>query len=458
MKRFPKLVLGVVFFSLGGLLFGITSLQFSPIILKEVDLRDVLIAILALFVCLFIGIYWTFERRNQQLSEILDVIDALSQSQYYRRYYGQRYSSMDELGGKVNRLAEKLESKTAHIKWNERQLQTLLDHLMIGVVLLDHTGNIRWANQQALRFLDVANVNDHPYSEIFSSSALRQMLEQVYTHPRALREEITFYYPKQQLLDVNAIPLLNESLQLEQVMLLLYDITEIKRLNKVRSEFVANASHELKTPVTAIQGFAETLLEEGLDNSELTKQFVEIIYKESTRLNRLVQDILQLSKIEQKALPTTEEWIILRDLVDEQVHILAQKLNEKQIDVTIEGEIAPLLCDPIKLSQIILNILVNAVNYTDVHGMIRVFLSEEEQSISISIQDSGIGISESDLDRIFERFYRVDKARSRNTGGTGLGLSIVKNLVDSLYGKITVSSQLGSGSTFTVNLPVKREQ
>ena len=239
------------------------------------------------------------------------------------------------------------------------------------------------------------------------------------------------------------------------LIVLLYDISEIRRLEKVRTDFVANASHELRTPVTALKGFAETLLDGAMEDPVILKQFLEIILAESTRLNLLVNDILELSKLEQRQVPLALQQVNISEAVLATFQLVDQKVKEKNMTLElVEKDFVTLHTDPNRLKQILANLINNAVVYTQAGGHITVTVEKTADQVHLHVADNGIGIPEADLGRVFERFYRVDKARSRNSGGTGLGLSIVKYLVENMNGTVTVASKQGNGTTFTVTLPI----
>jgi len=247
-------------------------------------------------------------------------------------------------------------------------------------------------------------------------------------------------------------------------------VTAIRRLERMRSEFVANVSHELKTPIAAVKGFAETLLGGAGGDPETQRAFLKIIHDESDRLNRLVNDILELSKIESRRAPLLFSPVELGPFIGKTVELLAKEAERKNIRIETEvGDELYVEADEDRLRQIVVNVLSNAINYTPEGGRVRIQvepvasgdgqIAEEDDydAIRIRISDNGIGIPKKDLPRIFERFYRVDKARSRSSGGTGLGLSIVKHLVELHRGSIAVESTVGVGTTFTIELPVLQE-
>lgn len=459
MRLIPRRIIAVATAVVVGLMMAIIFLQFVPVTIEEISLRELLIILLTILMVVFGVAYYLIESGNQPISEILRVIDDLANSRYSARYYGAKYAKEDELGGKINSLATKLQRKTQQLHMDEEKLAALVDHLIIGVFLLDKRGVITLTNPASQSFFaDMDGLEGRRYIDLSRSYGLLQLIDLAYDSLQMQHSEIYMYYPQEKIIDVNVIPVVNEEGQLDQVIVLLYDISEIRRLEKVRSEFVANASHELRTPVTALQGFSETLLDGAMDDPEMLRKFLGIIHKESVRLDRLINDILQLSKLEQKAAPLKSEVFDLRELIQENSDLVISRARDKQLRWVIDGaQRLSYKGDKQRLGQIISNLMTNAINYTDEGGTVTTSLSQDAEGIHIAIKDTGIGIPEKDLERIFERFYRVDKARSSNTGGTGLGLSIVKNLAHSMGASISVDSHLGKGSTFTIHLPIRNE-
>jgi two-component system phosphate regulon sensor histidine kinase PhoR len=243
------------------------------------------------------------------------------------------------------------------------------------------------------------------------------------------------------------------------VIAVFHDITRLKELEKIRRDFVANVSHELRTPLTTIKGYAETLLEGAL-KEEVASQFVQVIKRHSDRLEKIVEDLLILSKIESKEFQLKMESLSVSDLIGDVLDFIKEPLNKKKISVSV-GELPPTLLvygDRQYLEQVLINILDNAIKYGHEGGRMIISATERGQrEVEISVKDDGIGIPKEDLLRVFERFYRVDKGRSHELGGTGLGLSIVKHIVQAHGGRIWVESQLGEGSTFYFTLPIPRK-
>ena len=402
----------------------------------------------------FIAVHLT-NRVSRPLKQIETVINHISEGDYSEYYKGMDYPEIMALGQTVNKLADSLEEKNRTILQSNERLSALLDRLIVGVVLLDSEQRIEMMNPAVYQILGIdENLLGRSFLEMSKSYGLVQIIQQTYQKKKNRNEEIYIYYPNERILDVNTMVV--PDAKGNQVIVLLYDITEIRRLEKVRTDFVANASHELRTPVTALKGFSEVLLDGALDDPDRLRQFLEIIYKESKRLEILVNDILELSRVEQKQVPMKREWISLNETVETCFKIIKPQAAAKGLKLRLLSNNADpirFIGDQSRLEQILNNLIYNAVNYTDKGGKISVLLEETEDEIVFHVADTGIGIPEESIERLFERFYRVDKGRSRNSGGTGLGLSIVRYLVQNMGGTISVKSTLGLGSTFTVHLP-----
>ncbi|WP_297991178.1 two-component system histidine kinase PnpS, partial [uncultured Anoxybacillus sp.] len=256
--------------------------------------------------------------------------------------------------------------------------------------------------------------------------------------------------------EVYGTPIIGTNDEWKGIIVVFHDITELKKLEQMRKDFVANVSHELKTPITSIKGFAETLLDGAMHDAQTLEYFLTIILKESERLQHLIQDLLDLSKIEQQGFTLNISVVDLYDVLKEVIVMLEGKANDKQIALscTSNAPICYMYGDLHRLKQIFINLINNAIAYTPAGGRVTVSIEKDDKQLHVHVSDTGIGIEQKEIPRIFERFYRVDKARSRNSGGTGLGLAIVKHLVEAHHGTISVKSEVGVGTTFTVHFRV----
>ncbi|MFC6332590.1 two-component system histidine kinase PnpS [Paenibacillus septentrionalis] len=395
---------------------------------------------------------------TKPLEKITQVAKRIKNMDYRARVEVKKNDEIGELGHAINAMADSLQIQMGRIRQNENHLQSVLSNMINGIVMMDASGSILIMNERAEQILGIsaAKLIGRHYREMKQQYELSQLIVEGYESRRHIHEEVTFYYPEERLLELNLVPIYQgNSSDFGGILLVLQDVSAIRRLERMRSEFVANVSHELKTPIAAVKGFAETLLGGAVKDEETSKAFLQIIYDESERLNRLIGDILELSKIESRRVPLMLSPIEIKEFMTNTFAILEVSANRKHIDFQLSSpEELYMEGDEDRLRQIFVNLLSNAIAYTPEGGKVEVDITVTElDMIRISISDTGIGIPEKDLPRIFERFYRVDKARSRGSGGTGLGLSIVKHLVELHKGTITVESKVGQGTTFTLELP-----
>ncbi|HDU0359443.1 TPA: PAS domain-containing protein [Listeria monocytogenes] len=395
---------------------------------------------------------------TRPVREIIEVSIDLANHKYDSRIHGKISGELQDLSISVNTLAESLETQMFEIKQNEQRLNAIVQNLVSGVMLINVDKQVIMTNRTMYQILGETEITGKPFYEVIKSFALSQLIEATFETKTIQQKEIILYFPREMILDASVSPILGENGEITGIILLLHDITQIRHLENVRSEFVTNVSHELKTPVTALKGFAETLLDGAMYDEMLLKKFLTIIKEESDRLHRLIMDILALSRIEQNPVPENVELVEVDEVIEQSARTIFEMATEKNIQVIIPEKTIPSVTietDRDKLQQILINLLSNAINYTPVDGKVEVKLIEQEAEVIIEVTDNGIGIPAKDIDRVFERFYRVDKARSRHSGGTGLGLSIVKHLVENCGGRIEVESQEEVGSTFRVTLPKK---
>lgn len=415
-----------------------------------------LFTIISVVVTLIFTQYWT-RKIGFPIEEIKQVANRLSEQKYETRYASSSYKEIDELGDTINNLALSLDSQMHEIHQNDKRLRELINHLVLGVILLDENRKMTMVNpvMNEILGMNLYGKIGHEYTEVIKSSILAELIEKAYEKKETQNDEIRFYFQDERMVDANVVPIPGRIQGTTNYIVLLYDITEIRRLEKVRTDFAANASHELRTPITALKGFSETLLDGAMYDEEVLVEFLTIMYKESSRLDSMIKDILQLSKLEQKQVQVNAESVTIKDIVEEAFQILQQKAELKKISFFIQDDTSvKLAVDRDHLKQILLNLIGNAVSYTPENGEVKVILSQDANGAKIQVQDNGIGIPKEEQTRIFERFYRVDKARSRNAGGTGLGLSIVKWLVENMNGKIELDSEMNKGSTFTIWIPL----
>lgn len=398
---------------------------------------------------------------TKPMNKIMDVTQRLSQKDYSSRVHVKEQGEVRELSSAINSLAASLQQQMKEIQENERQLRSIMSNMVSGVMLVNQKGRVDLVNFAMEKFISqhAEKVVGKNYDEIGENFGLAELTRTVFEENRKVHDEVSVYYPDERVLDAHFAPYYGQGWRQKGVIIVLHDITDIRKLEKMRSDFVANVSHELKTPVTSVHGFAETLLAGGVQDEETTRQFLQIIHDESQRLDRLIRDLLNLSRIERQEMPLNLETVNLTELVQETAETLLGSVESKNTHLILPGEDRTITLegDRDRLRQIILNLIANGINYTAEGGTVEVSLRENMHEAKLIIADNGMGIPEDSLPRIFERFYRVDKARSRHSGGTGLGLAIVKHLIESHQGRIEIQSREGEGTTITVILPKEQD-
>lgn len=414
-----------------------------------------LAALLCGLIATGLGLYLA-QRFSHPLQETTRAVRDMAGGNLRRRISIHTGDEMEELARAFNDMGQRVQHNMDEITEVRNYLQAILDNTVNGILMIGAGDRVVYANPVAASLLALGqDFTNRKYVEIVSVYDLLAMIDAARATRRSVRDSLVLHALGARMLEVNVVPIDASDPARPDILVVMNDITEMKHLEQVRKDFVANVSHELKTPVASISGFAETLLAEGGHNPATVTEFARIIYQESQRLARMISDLLELSKLEADAFKLELETIDMDKLVEEAVNRMSTSAGFKDIEVDYRHPGHPLLLtsDPDMLDMIVTNLLDNAVNYSPEGGHITISLQDQGDRVMLSVQDNGIGIPARDLTRIFERFYRVDKARSRKTGGTGLGLSIVKHGVENLQGQVTVESVEGGGSTFYVHLP-----
>lgn len=421
----------------------------------ELSLLKIIVASLVLSLALKLTAGRFFFSPFQQ---IFDVMKRMAQGDFTGRLGFYHQDEFRKLAEHISEISQQLQHKIKAIQEDENELKAILAHMVEGVILINKNEKIVVMNNPVYAMLNLRSKDaiGKPYWEVIRHDEINAILKEAFSEKKSLSKELTLISPQENhfLMQVSAV--LTDEKNLSSVVAVFHDITEIKKLAKVRSEFVANVSHELKTPLTAIKGFVETLQEGAFEDKETSQKFLNIIQEHTQRLETLVNDLLNLSALESKETKLIIEQTPLKTLVESAMGLLKKKLEDKKhrLLLKIPPALPPLLVDRSKMQQVFLNLLDNAIKFTPSGGTITVSAFQNHNSIRIDVQDTGIGIEQHHIPRLFERFYRVDKGRSRELGGTGLGLAIVKHIVQSHQGKISVQSTPGQGSTFTISLPL----
>ncbi|EGP5142990.1 two-component sensor histidine kinase [Enterococcus faecium] len=412
--------------------------------------RWVFFFFLSFFLVLAGMIYYLIYQKNQPLKTVLPVLKKMVQNPNQAEVIMQTPDQWEELYQTINALSEQMSKMYRAYTTTEEQLYTLLNELMIGVFLIDDADSrLLLLNPKMQLHLNVVSYQpEQRYTEVIQEPKLIQLIHQVTPEHPLIHQEITLTEGRQTL-DLS-LRYFTNSEGTGQILGVAYDLTKVRRLEKLQKDFVGNVSHELKTPVTSLIGFTETLLDGAKDDPQTLTSFLEIMQKDAIRLDKLIREIIQLSKDGENSYEI--QTIYTEPYFQQIVQNYQPIIEKKRLTIRLIGKNEPFTTKTDILYPIIKNLIENAVQYSKSDSEI-IIRYQATDDLSFSVQDFGIGIDIEDQERIFERFYRVDKARSRHSGGTGLGLAIVKDYVQLLNGTITVDSHLGTGSTFTVTIP-----
>ncbi len=393
---------------------------------------------------------------------ITDPIDSLTKAaneiadgDYGRKIYITGNDQISTLTKAFNKMSKSLGSSLEELKQRNLELEAILNSMINGIIAIDQNKNIILINKFCFEILDLPQdyvVENESMYKIIRNEEIAGLVEQSMTDGVSQTRELPYVH-LDKVLRIYVNPILSSSREIMGSIVVIQDITQIRKLEQMRSDFVSNVSHELKTPLTSIRGFVDTLKSGAISQPEQALRFLDIIDIESDRLYRLINDILVLSEIESMHQEQEQTEVELGDIVREVFNILGQKADEKSLSLVakIDGPFK-LVANRDRIKQMFINLVDNAIKYTE-QGEITIELQRRDGWTSCIVKDTGIGFSENHKDRLFERFYRADKGRSRSQGGTGLGLSIVKHIVLLYKGKISVESTPGVGSTFEILLP-----
>lgn len=406
-----------------------------------------------------VGLYFTHGIATP-IEEVTRVTGRIAAGAFHERIRLRTRDEFGEMSQSVNRMASKLGEQIGDLMQEKSKLEGIIAYMDSGVIVVDRSGQIAMVNQATERMLrySTKEMLGKGHWEVGHSYGLSTQIDEVLSRGHKVRTEIHLPNDMDTIIQLNAAPLKGKDDQVAGAVIVMHDISEWKQIENMRTDFVANVSHELRTPITAVRGFAETLLDGALQDPDLAKQFIHIIYQESDRMGRLVNDLLDLSKIEGKY----GDWNFTDTDIPELVGEIAERwrvpAEQKglQLETHLPNDPIYAEVDPDRLAQVLVNLVSNAIAYTPSGGQIDVSVEPRPRELLIHVKDTGIGIPNKDISRLFERFYRVDKARSRQSGGTGLGLAIVKHIMEVHKGTVRVQSRLGHGSTFTVVLPYEQ--
>jgi two-component system phosphate regulon sensor histidine kinase PhoR len=402
-------------------------------------------------------------RERWALAQIARGLSALDEGNSARPVQGRVGGPVEQLARVFNAVAPRLEDRIDRLEGDRELLRAVLGGMSEGVIAIDGRRRLLFANEAAERLFGLgAAAVGRLVAELIRSPRIQEAVDATLTGPGAHRAEITVPAPlggpldQPRTLEVHGSRLPGSPPQ--GAVLVIHDVTETRRLERVRQDFVANASHELKTPLASIKAYAEALLEWGLHDDAVNVRFLHGIDDQADRLDRLILDLISLARLDSGQEPFQNVPLALGPVVLRCVEAQRGRAEAKRLDYALDaeprGESSIVNADEEAVGQVLDNLIDNAIKYTPEGGRVRVELRGDSDRVVIKVADSGIGIPREDLPRVFERFYRVDKARSRELGGTGLGLAIVKHIVQSVGGEVGVESRIGFGTIFTVRLPL----
>jgi len=425
--------------------------------LRQEIRRTVVVSLLIGLVLAIVLGAWLAKRVTQPLSRLTHVATAYARGDFTARAQAVPIREVQELAEALTTMAQAIRLHLEALTAERNQATAIVESMSEGVIALDAQARIMLMNPSAAMLLGLAHANAVGQS-LFEAvrhqeihTLIRATLEK---HERGMAD-VSLFQPQERMLRLHSVPCAGGGANGPCAIVVIQDVTETTRYEQLRKEFVANVSHELKSPLTSIRGLTETLLGGALEDAANNRRFVQLIDDDTGRLSRLIDDLLSLSQIESQAVPLRLSVVALRPFAESVIASVQPMLRARRISAALE--VPPGLAvraDPDRLRQVLFNLLDNAIKYNKDGGTVTLSAAPTGAMATVVVADTGIGIPDSDVPRIFERFYRVDKARSRELGGTGLGLSIVKHIVEAHGGRVAVDSYLGRGSTFSFTIPL----
>ena len=418
------------------------------------------IFMLAIGVLLIAGLVIAFTRFiADPIDEVIEAAGKIAEGSYGIRLKTRQNSQIGKLADSFNWMSGRLEAAVKELKDRNNELEAILRSMRNGVLAINGRDEILFYNDALMNLIGHRGdfLGESVY-HLVRSSLIFDVIEKVRESRDVICEEGQSRIMGEQYLRITGTVLNREKEQSRSVLLIIEDITDVKKLENMRSDFVSNVTHELKTPLTSIRGFVDTLKQGAIKDEQYARKFLDIIDIEAERLYTLIQDILLLSEIESGSDYNIQDCDV-NGIIEETLNLLQPKIEQKpEVDVIFQPEpyIRPFPCNPDRMKQLFINLVDNALKNTE-KGSVTVTCRVHNEHLMISVKDTGIGMPKEHLSRIFERFYRVDKGRSRKMGGTGLGLSIVKHIVEMYEGDIFVSSEVGEGTEFIIKLPYDRK-
>ncbi len=433
-----------------------TSLQIQQLLTEQIEeIRKIIYVSLVIFTILIV-ILAIFMAKViiKPISRLVKSAEMIAKGQDIEiEYLADNKTEIDELVEAFSIMNTELKENLNEVTRQKKQIETILLHMTDGIVAFDRHGNIIHINLAAKKLLGITEQQN--FEEIFQKFDVDINLEKIIYLDDWTSSEKKLNLENQSI-NLFFAPFKNENDRPAGVIVVVQDITEQEKLDSMRKEFMADVSHELKTPITSIMGYADTLLDSDVDE-ENQKKFLSRISSEAERMSKLVADLLILSKYDTAKIKVEKTEFDLGELVKYVFEGQTIEMQKKELtgECYVTADVPPIYADKSGMERVIINILSNAIKYTEAGGNITVYVGFVYNDAYIKIKDTGRGIPEADLQKIFERFYRVDKARARETGGTGLGLSIAKEILDQNDSKIDVKSEVGKGTEVIIRIPTK---
>ncbi|MBI5739173.1 MAG: PAS domain S-box protein [Nitrospirae bacterium] len=411
----------------------------------------IIVVVIIFFLSAGILLIWHTERIRNYVLQIIDFSRSLAQGRLDSRLFLRGAGEFSELAQNLDDMAEKLKINLDKREEEKNRLDTVLKNIPDALLLINVNGVIEQANRAASELFGSGDLSGQPFIKVVRNPAFFTLIDEVRQTLAPGFSELVFDYPEERHLSVKVSPLHYKGSRLSGFVAVFHDITQMKKLEQMRKDFMANVSHEIKTPVTAIKGFAETLLDGAIYDKDNALKFLATIKNQSERLNRIVEDLLTISKIELGVIRIEKTEVDISAVIDSAMNALVVQAAGKDIILkkAIDGEKITIRADRDKLEQVLLNLIDNAIKFTD-GGSIAVGVSRDGQGQYLFVRDTGAGIPKKYIARLGERFFRVDPSRSRELGGTGLGLAIVKHLVKAHGFEMKIESEEGRGTEVRV--------
>jgi len=393
---------------------------------------------------------------RKYLRRIIAVLEEVEKGNLQQRISIYSKGALGRLAQVIDRVLSGLSFRINALNREAIQGKAILTSMVEGVIAIDKDARILSLNPTAREIFNIKeqDAEGRLFLEVIRNNDISEIIQRVLKNGEPVSSELSLVLPVQKTFKINASAIFEES-AVAGCVLVIHDITQTRRLERVRSDFVANVSHELKTPLTSIKGFVETLLEGAIDDKENNREFLRVIQEHTHRLENLINDLLDLASLEERGIALNTQEFNIKELADKVLADFEGQLKNKEIEAGNElpGNLI-VKADKDRIEQVFTNLIDNAVKFNRSKGTIKIYAEETADSkIKFTVKDTGFGIPVKDIPRIFERFYRVDKARSRGLGGTGLGLSIVKHIIELHKGSVGVESAEGRGSEFFFILP-----